>query len=96
MDIYETENSRYEVDLPGKRYRRSPTEHVQHVSSTRLTYGEWMPLKDIPNPVTVLDYPWDSHKTPELRRKVLHIMHETSTIGILTTPITFMAIGVDA
>lgn len=96
MDIYETEKSRYEIDWVKRVYRRSPSGHVQNVDSPRLNYGEWMPLKDIPNPVTVMDDPYDMRNPPEILRKVLHIMHKDSTMGILTSPITFMAIDVDA
>lgn len=98
MDIYETENSRYEIDLPAKRYRRTairPDEADDAVDSPRLVRGEWLPLQDTPAPVTIMDDPYDQYKSPEMRAKVLHIMHESSTKGILTSPITFMALDVE-
>ena len=71
---YETENSVYEVDLDGKRYRRFPIFQAE-VFSERLLYGEWLPLKDVEHPVTLLD---------DMR---LHILHETSTYGIVTSQV---------
>lgn len=94
MDIYETENSRYEIDTVAGRYRRTLIKS-QPVYSPRLAYGEWLPLKDTPAPVNVMDDPFDHHHAPEARRKVLHIMHESSTEGIMTSPITFMAMDIE-
>lgn len=84
-DIYETKNSRYEIDLPGKRYRRSilPVGLV-HVPSARLLYDEWLPLKDIPDPVQLVDSGQGT--------QALHIMHESSTYGIWTSDITYMSV----
>lgn len=95
MDVYETENSRYEIDLPARRYRRTPLPHgIMQEMSDRLKYGDWLPLKDIPTPVKLVDTP-DMFTPPERRLYSLHIMHEDSTYGILTSPIVSMAIGVD-
>ena len=92
MDIYHTENSIYEIDLEGKRYRRYPKPmSEQRVDSDRLKYAKWMPLADIPNPVQLVADDSNPYRAPELRGTLLHIMHESSTLGILTTPIVFMA-----
>lgn len=103
MDIYDTENSRYEIDLPAKRYRRTPltgpdfdARLTARILSDRLAYGEWLPLKDIPNPVTIVCDDFNPYRAPEMMSRCLHIMHESSTKGILTSPITFMALDVEA
>lgn len=89
-DIYETRNSRYEIDLPGKRYRRTPLRtpdldaRIAAAVSPRLRYGEWLPLKDIPNPVQLVDSSGGA--------QALHIMHENSTYGIWTSDITYMSV----
>lgn len=81
MDIYHTENSIYEIDLTRSRYRRMPRV-TQPVHSERLEYETWLALADIAEPVHVL-------QTEE--GAILHIMHESSVLGIYTTPIVFMA-----
>ena len=93
MDVYETENSRDDIDLVGLRYRRTPLPTgMVHEDSPRLKYGEWLPLKNIPEPVTLRSEPFSA---PELGLVQLHIMHESSTYGILTSRIIHMSLGVD-
>ena len=69
---YITENSIYDVDMDKRTYRRKPIIQ-QGVHSTKLIYDEWMPLKDIEEPVKLM---------PDMR---LHIMHEDSVKGIITS-----------
>ena len=85
MDVYFTLNSVYEVDLEGKRYRRSPKGVEQDVESHRLGYGEWLPLKDVECPVRIVPSPFQPFRAPETRDLVLHILHETSEAGIYTS-----------
>lgn len=84
MYIYYTLNSMYEIDLEGKRYRRTP-RGVEDIPSERLLYSEWLPLKDVPEPVRVVRSPFQPFRAPETRDLVLHILHETSTVGIYTS-----------
>lgn len=89
-DVYQTKNSTYVVDLEGKRYKRLPV-NTQGVRSDKLVYSEWLPLKDVQTPVWLEPDPMDVFKAPEERPLVLRILHEESTIGIITTEVVFMA-----
>jgi hypothetical protein len=97
MDIYYTKNSKYEIDMVTRRYRRTPLGNRSGSHSERLAYGDWLPLKDVEDAVEVILGPYASpYLPPEARPRVLRIMHETSTHGIITSPIESMFIGVDA
>lgn len=80
IDVYETENSVYEIDLEAKQYRRIPRGEPKAVESHRLTYGEWLGLADTPEPVQVV--PWLGGE------EVLHILASDSVFGIYTSPLT--------
>jgi hypothetical protein len=86
-DVYYTENSAYVIDLEGKRYKRFDRSNkgspARTGGSPRLEYGEWLPLKDVENPVRLV-------------AGGLHIWHESSTIGILTSEVEFIVQGVDS
>lgn len=70
----------YVIDKDNLRYKRTPiNECTPH--SPRIAYGEWLPLADIPEPVTLVN-------------GGLKIMHETSVYGIFTSPICFSIYGV--
>ena len=85
IDRYETENSVYYIDRENKQYMRRPIWE-QHDSSPRLQYGVWLPLDDRPDAVEiVVEAP--AYRAPELRRPCLRIYHESSTMGILTSPV---------
>lgn len=86
MDVYYTQNSVYEIDLDAMRYRRSPAGE-ENVPSEKLTYGEWHPLACAP---VVVPDPFQPFRAPENRDLVLHIMHETSTLGIFTSKLVGM------
>jgi hypothetical protein len=45
MEVYETENSRYTFDTESHRYKREAINQ-QVVVSHRLTYDEWLPLRE--------------------------------------------------
>lgn len=95
-DVYQTRNSTYVIDLDAKRYKRLPINvNPAHVDSERGRYNEWLPLKDVADPVTLIPDPFQPYKAPEVRPLVLNILHETSTIGIITTEVLFVAKGVD-
>lgn len=81
IDVYETENSVYEIDLEAKQYRRTPRGEPKPVESHRLTYGEWMALADTPEPVQIV--PWLDGS------EVLHILASDSTVGIFTSALTY-------
>lgn len=88
MKIFETENSRYEIDDVEMKYRRTAKGQT-HVPSHRLVYGEWLPLAKWqvePAPDT-MGYAFTA---PELRPPVLRIWAEDSVHGIVTTPIVWM------
>lgn len=88
-DIYQTRNSTYVIDLDAKRYKRLPINiNPAHVDSERGRYNEWLPLKDVTDPVTLFQW-------PGTESMVLNILHETSTIGIVTSPVLFVAKNVD-
>lgn len=94
-DVYQTKNSTYIVDMEQRRYMRLPINiNPTHVGSERGDYGKWLPLKDVPDPVNLIPYGMP-FQAPEERPVILNILHETSTVGILTSPVLFMAKGVD-
>ena len=77
MKVYETGNSIYEFDLVNFKYRRYPIQY-QAIESDRLVYDEWLPLQrseDGAPPFTLLE---DGR---------LHILHETSVFGIITSKV---------
>lgn len=95
-DVYQTKNSTYVIDLDQKRYMRLPIViNPAHVGSERGDYNVWLPLKDVPEPVKLIPDPYTPFRAPETRPLILNILHETSTIGILTSPVLFVAKGVD-
>lgn len=76
VEVYETENSVYEIDEDNNRYRRGAKPgHEQFVHSHRLVYGEWLPLA------------WfEVLSTPE-RTRQLHIMAPDSIHGVYTSDV---------
>jgi len=80
--VYETENSLYEIDLEGMRYRRGPNKDTAYQApeirnpqgSHRLVDGEWFVLKS-------------AEVITQWGADVLHIMAHDSTHGILTSRI---------
>lgn len=96
MDIYETRNSRYEVDLPNLRYRRTALGAQYEPSSAPMEYDDWLPLKDVPDNVQLTGDVSDPYKAPEQRFTILLIQPADTERFIITSPITFVAMGVDA
>lgn len=88
VKIFETENSRYEIDEVEMRYRRTPLGAKQHEHSHRLVYGSWIKMARYavePAPDAMMPY-----RAPENRPMVLRIWAEDSTYGLVTTPIVWM------
>ena len=84
IDKYETENSIYYVDIPGRRYMRRPIwETTPH--SPRLEYGVWLPLADRDDAVEFVKP--EGFRAPETMRPSLRIMHAESVHGIVTTQV---------
>ena len=79
MDVYTTENSVYTIDLENLRYKREARPlREREPQSHRLLYEVWLPLKNIEKPVSII---------PFNGAQALHIIHEDSTYGIVTSPL---------